>query len=295
MRHSQLRAFHYVAHLGGFSKAAEVLHLTQPAVSEQVKNLEVENDVLLFERKKRQVVLTSAGEELFHLTKQYFDIETQIGEYLSERNAAVSGELRIVADSAQHVTDVLAKFRANYPNVRISLRSGNSEEILDQLRQYNAEIGVVGQVPTSRELTSLSIGASEIIAFARRGTLKEGAAGMTMQQIAQYPLIFREERSRTRQMVVDEAAKLGVALEPAIVAEGREAVRSIVLSGGGIGFVSEAEYSHDDRIEQIPILNVDTRMPESIVHLAQRGEVRVIRSFMDLANRYLSTETGGPE
>ena len=68
MRHSQLKAFHYVALHGGFSRAAEALFLTQPAISEQVRKLEQDHDVLLFHRERKRVQLTDAGERLFRLT-----------------------------------------------------------------------------------------------------------------------------------------------------------------------------------------------------------------------------------
>ena len=90
MRQSQLKAFHNVALHGGFSRAAEALFLTQPAISEQVRKLEQDHDVLLFERKRKRVQLTQVGERLFRLTKQYFEIEQQIEDFMSETGAAIA-------------------------------------------------------------------------------------------------------------------------------------------------------------------------------------------------------------
>ena len=75
-------------------------------------------------------------------------------------------------------------------------------------------------------------------------------------------------------------------LSPAIEAEGRETVREVVASGAGVGFVSEAEFGHDERLVKIPLADMDLRMDESIVHLAQRSEVKVIRAFMDFAGNF---------
>ena len=83
MRYSQLRAFHFVALKGGFSRAAAAMHITQPGVSEQVRKLEQDYDVLLFNRERKVIALTQAGEQLFLLTKQFFEIEQHIDEYLS--------------------------------------------------------------------------------------------------------------------------------------------------------------------------------------------------------------------
>lgn len=291
MRHSQLRAFHYVAYLGGFSRAAEHLFLTQPAISEQVRKLEQDHDVLLFYRERKRVRLTHEGEQLFRYTKQYFEIEQKMEEYLSATSAVVDGELRIIADSAHHITFFLGKFRKRYPNISVTLRTGNTEDILENLRAYNAEIGIVGAVSPGKDMEVLNLGSTEITAFAARDFLLASKQTLTMKELSELPLIFRESGSKTRQKLVDEAKKHGITLKPAIVAEGREAVREVVASGAGIGFVSQAEYGRDDRFTKLRLQDVDIQMSESMVHLTQRGDVKVIRAFMDFA-RELLPETG---
>jgi aminoethylphosphonate catabolism LysR family transcriptional regulator len=279
MRHSQLRAFHHVAALGGFSRAAEALFLTQPAISEQVRKLEQAYDVLLFHRERRRVRLTKTGEHLYLLTKQFFEVEQRISDYMTETRARVEGELRIVADSAHHVIDMLTQFRQKYPGVTLSLRSGNTEEILHDLRSYDAEIGVIGDAPSGPDIRMLDLGDTPIVAFAAAGSLDDPAAGLTLAEAAGWPLILREAGSKTRACLEDEAARLSITLTPAIVAEGRE----LVASGAGLGFVSQAEFGHDPRLVQIPLTDVDIRMRETVVHLTQRSEVRVIRAFMEFA------------
>ncbi|MCZ7676285.1 MAG: LysR substrate-binding domain-containing protein [Roseovarius sp.] len=283
MRQSQLRAFHHVAALGGFSRAAEAINLTQPAISEHVRKLEQAHDVLLFHRERKRLRLTETGEHLFLLTKQYFEIEQRIRDYLHETSAAIEGELRIIADSAHHVVDMLTRFRERYPNVTVVLRSGNTQEILAELRGYNAEIGVVGGEPSGPDMEVLTLDDTPIIAFAAHGLIPEPAAGLTLAQAAGFPLILRESGSKTRSSLEEAAAGHNIRLTPAIVAEGREAVRELVASGAGIGFVSQAEFGHDARLVQIPLKGVDIRMREAIVHLRQRREVRVIRAFMAFA------------
>lgn len=287
MRQSQLKAFHYVALLGGFSRAAEALFLTQPAISEQVRKLEQDHDVLLFLRARKQVTLTSQGEGLFRLTKRLFEIDAQIDDYMSESRAAVGGTLRIIADSAHHVTGILSQFRRRYPNVVVSLRTGNSQEVLDELRAYNAELGVVGSLTPGRDMATLSLGETGIVAFAARGLLPDETSSISLTELAKLPLIFREKGSKTRQKLQEAAEAQGITLTPAIEADGRETVREIVASGAGIGFVSEAEFGHDARLIQIRLQNVDARMSEALVHLRQRQEVKVIRAFMDVARSHL--------
>ncbi|WP_170428261.1 LysR substrate-binding domain-containing protein [Ruegeria arenilitoris] len=287
MRHSQLKAFHFVAKHGGFSRAAEALYLTQPAISEQVRKLEQDHDLLLFQRERKRVTLTREGEQLYRYTKQYFEIEDQIEDYLSETKAVVDGELRIIADSAYHLTAFLGAFQKKNPNVTITVRSGNTEEILEELRSYNAEIGVVGSLSPGKDMEVLSLGSTEIVAFAAQGVLLASKPTLSLEELSNLPLIFRETGSKTRQKLEDEAKKLGVTLKPAIVAEGREAIRELVASGAGIGFVSKAEYGHDNRLRQIKLKGVDLQMGESIISLSQRREVKIIRAFMEFVQRTL--------
>ncbi|UWQ45157.1 LysR substrate-binding domain-containing protein [Leisingera aquaemixtae] len=295
MRHSQLKAFHHVALLGGFSRAAEALSLTQPAVSEQVRKLEQDHDVLLFHREKKRVLLTGAGEKLLQLTKHYFEVEGQIADHLSESGAAAGGELRIIADSAQHLTGFLGPFQQRYPNVTISLRAGNTGAILDELRSYNAEIGVVGSLTPGKDMSVLNLGATEITAFAARGLLPASQQTLTFRELAHLPLVFREDGSKTREKVEAAARAQGITLKPAIVAEGREAVRELAASGAGVGFVSMAEFGHDSRLVQYRLQGAGLEMSESMVYLTQRRDVKVIRAFMEFATSLQAQKTAAAQ
>lgn len=281
MNYAQLRAFHHVALSGGFSRAAEMMHLTQPAISDQVRKLEAAYDVLLFDRAGRQVKLTVTGERLFQLTKPLFEGEQRIDEFLTESRAAPRGTLRIVADSAHHITGALKRFATRNPNVFVSMSTGNTDEVLGELRSYNAEIGVVGSMEPGKEFGMFDLGTSRIVAFAARGF--QVRAPFTLSDLAQHPLVFREAGSKTRQKLENEARRLGVRLSPAMEVEGREAMREVVASGAGIGFVSEAEFGEDSRLVQVPLEGVDLTMTETLVYLKQRRDLRLISAFVEAA------------
>ncbi|NKB54279.1 MAG: LysR family transcriptional regulator [Rhizobiaceae bacterium] len=136
MRYVQLRAFHYVAISGGFSRAAEALLLTQPAISDQVRSLETEYDVRLFNREKKQVTLTDSGDKLLEITRRMFEFEGQAQELLSQTRAIKSGKLTIVADAAHHVTSILKPFCQKYPSVQVSVSAGNTESVMSNLSLF---------------------------------------------------------------------------------------------------------------------------------------------------------------
>ena len=283
MTHAQIRAFHYVALLGGFSLAAEALGLTQPAISDQVRKLETGNDVLLFSRIRKKVVLTPDGEELFAKTRAYFELEGEIKGLLSATANRIEEELRIMADSASHVSSVIQRFRKAYPGVRIVIASGNTEEIVQGLRSFDADIGVIGSGESYDDLEALSLSRSKLVGFARRDFFPTGKGSISLAELADLPLVLREHGSKTRQQLEDFGKERGVTLDPAVVAEGREAVHEIVAANGGVGIVSRAELGEDQRIRAFELEDIDLEMRETLVHLRQRRDVRVIREFMRLA------------
>lgn len=284
MRYVQLRAFHYVAVSGGFSRAAEELFLTQPAISDQVRKLEEEYDILLFNRHKKQVTLTPAGERLLEITRRFFDYENQARELLSESRVLRAGTLRIVADSALHVLKILARFQEKYPGVGVTISGGNSESVIENLFSYEADIGVLGEIPQGREFETILLNATPIAAFVAAGHPIAGRDRLTFNDLKELPLVMRERGSKTRTKFEEAASAAGHEFSPAIVAEGREAVREIVASGIGVGFVSAAEFGEDPRLVRIPLEGEENMvMQETLICLRERRGGKLVNAFLEIA------------
>ena len=133
--------------------------------------------------KKKHVRLTEAGDELFLLTRQFFDLEEQIELCLSKRQHQLRGKLRVVADSALHITASLSAFRAANPKTFVSVRTGNSEDVLQRLRHYDAEIGVVGNSPSAPDLVEIPMGDAPIVAIMAQGFLPETVQELAFNQL----------------------------------------------------------------------------------------------------------------
>ena len=287
MSYSQLKAFHSVALHGGFSRASEKVFLTQPALSEHVRRLEQDHDILLFRREKKRVYLTDAGNRLFDLTKRLFEIDGQINEFLSDSRSAVEGELRIIVDSASHISEILGRFQTAYPNVFVSMRSSNTEDMITQLRAYNTEIAIAGSIDASNDLVQIDLGSSPIIVIAANGYLPSQQQTISFTELAKLPIVFREQGSKTRQLLEREASRRNIRLTPTMEVEGREAMRDIVASGAGIGFISKAEFGNDNRLTGLSIDDAELQMQESLLYLAQRSDLRIIRTFVDFVTAQL--------
>lgn len=293
MRYIQLRAFHYVAVHGGFSRAAEALHVTQPAISDQVRKFEAEYDVRLFDRQKKQVVLTEKGRALLDITHRLFEVEQRALEFMTEVRSAHTGMLRIMADSTHHMLPVLTQFRAHYPDVFLSIRSGNSEEVTQALYSYDVDIGVLGDVELGPGYETIALNATPIIAFAPAGSVYARRPAIRLDELSVLPLVMREKGSKTRALVEEFAAGIGVTLQARIEVEGREAVREIVSAGGGVGIVSEAEFARNAGLAKIRITDMPLMLEEALVCLRERRESKLIRTFMDLAHETERDSTSG--
>lgn len=175
-------------------------------------------------------------------------------------------------------------FRRSNPGVFISVHGGNTETAIERLQSYEADIGVVGDVPAGREFETVKLNSSPIVAFTARGGPLSRLTATTFKELMRHPLVLRETGSKTRAKLEEEARRHGMRITGSIEAEGREAVREIVAAGGGVGVVSEAEFGQDTRLVKIPISDSAMTMDESIICLRERMESKVIRAFMSVAH-----------
>ena len=123
-----------------------MLHLSQPTLTTQVRLLEDRYQVELFFRRGRQVVPTEIGEHLMKIAQQIFSLEGDAISLLEDVGELRSGHLRVAAVGPYHVTQMLVEFNRRYPAVKVSVSAGNSEDVLDGLLHYRADVGVLAQV-----------------------------------------------------------------------------------------------------------------------------------------------------
>lgn len=279
--YSQLKAFHAVAIHGGFSRAAEKLCLSQPAISDQVRRLEAHFEVALFHRNRRQVQLTEPGRELLAITQRMFAAEAEADELLASHGALQRGSLALSVDSAVHLLPALAHFSRTYPGVRLKLAAGNSRQSLARLFDYQADLAVVGFCPEDSRLACMQLAEHPIVAFAAAGHRWAARQQLSLAELAGLPLILREQGSHTRQVLEEEMERAGLSMTQAIEVEGREAVSELVAAGVGVGIVSAAELGGDTRLCAIAIRDCNRLMPEYLVTLREHENRRIIRAFFE--------------
>lgn len=284
MTHAQLKAFHAVAQCGGFSKAAESLSLTQPAVSDHIAKLEQSCGTQLFVRARRETALTEFGRRLFALTERLFETEGQIDGLISRARKLEEGNLSIGADAAVHILPLISAFRERYPGVAVKLVGGNSAVLLERLDHFAIDFAVASIQPTEARYGMLLLRENRLVALLSKQTPFR-AKSIDMAEVAARPIVLREEGSMTRTLLLDEMAHRGLALKHVTEIDSREAVSEAVAQGLGMGIVSESEVVPDSRLRQIPISGWNVMMREWLVWLSAREDLKLPAAFLDIARR----------
>jgi len=182
----QLRVFSAAAELLNYTKAAEKLHLTQPAVSMQIRQLEDNVDLPLFEQTGRQLYLTDAGRELYGYAQRILEVINEAGEVLEGMKGVHRGHLRVsVASTANYfVARLLADFSKRYPGVSISLDVTNRERLLRQLADNETDIVIMGEPPTDADLVSEAFLENPLVAIAAADHPLAGRKSIALEELA---------------------------------------------------------------------------------------------------------------
>lgn len=280
--HAQLRAFHAVASEASFTRAADVLHVTQPTLSAQVKSLEETYGVLLFDRRSRHVEPTALGRELLAVTRRYFSLEGEAAQLLAAARGLRGGQLRVAADAPQHVMASLAAFSAAYPGVKISLFIGNSDDVLHQLLEHRADAAIIADLAADPRLFMQPLRRDRLIAFVEHGRLPPDHPGFSLAELTGQRLVLREPGSTTRRAFEAAVVRSGLRIDDLLEIGSREGVREAVAAGLGVGIVAAIEFGHDERLRAVPITDVRIETVEYVACLAERRDLRLVRAFLDL-------------
>ncbi|MEZ5593997.1 MAG: LysR substrate-binding domain-containing protein [Gammaproteobacteria bacterium] len=282
MNHAHLRAFHAVASYQSFTKAATVLHLTQPTLSGQVKALETQYGVRLFERRGRVLELTELGRSLFEGTQRLFALEADLEQQLSAARELTTGELRVGADAPFHIIPLMAAFTRRYPGITISLAFGNSEQLLQGLRQRQYDLAVLPGLQDDSRFCAVPLRPDRLVVFVDRGHPWAGRRSIKLRELTTQRIILRETGSTTRAIFENTLREYDLQLTQVLEIGSREGVREAVAAGLGVGIVAESEFGTDNRVRALRVQDARLESIEYVVCLVKRRPARVVSAFFDM-------------
>ncbi len=291
MADRRLQVFHTVARLLSFTKAAETLHMTQPAVTFQIRQLEEFFNTRLFDRTHNRINLTEAGSRVYEYADRILSLYGEMENKVRDITGDVSGIVIIGASTtiAEYVLpSLIGEFREGHPNINIRLRVSNSEGIVHMVEDNSVDVGIIESPITNKSLAVEVCWHDKLVCICPPQHPFAKKSAIRAEDLQSVPFICREEGSGTREHIAaylnrhnQQLHDLDISLE----AGNPEAVKSAVEAGLGVSIVSQATVVKELKLGLLVALPLDPPLerPFSIVFQRQKFRLRAMEEFMKFA------------
>lgn len=254
----QLKVFGMVARHKSMTQAARRLHMTQPAVSIQIKQLQESMDIPLIEIVGRKLYLTEAGERLYEV---YLNVNREIESLdaaISQLKGGLKGRLTISsASTAKYFLPyLLGEFQQRYPQVEISLKVTNRDEVLQHLRQNEYDLVILTQLPNDDMIEAIPFLDNPLVMCAPPEHPLAQEKNITIDQLKKEQFIFRELGSGTRMVMEKYLKQNGFAMKPVMELGTNEAVKQAIMAGIGLSLISKLSLGNELYLNKISILDM---------------------------------------
>jgi DNA-binding transcriptional LysR family regulator len=255
----QLQAFEAVARLGSFSRAAEEIHVTQPAVSKQLRQLQDEVGLPLLEQVGKRVFVTDAGRELLATCADWLETWGRFEQSIADLKGLKKGRLRIavVTTTKYFMPRVLGPFCAAYPGIDVAMEVVNRDRLLERLARNEDDLYVMGVPPEGWDIESDPLIENNLVVVAPAAHPLAARTGIPLEDLAGEPFIAREEGSGTRIAVGRMFAERGVPFRVRMELGSNEAIKQAVAGGLGLTVLSHSTLRPESEAHELAVLDVE--------------------------------------
>ena len=294
MADRRLQVFHTVARLLSFTKAAETLHMTQPAVTFQVRQLEEHFNTRLFDRTHNRISLTEAGKRVFEYSDRIFEHYAEMESAVREMTGDVSGVLMIGASTtiAEYLLPaLLGDFKKKYPDVNVQLKVSNSDGIVHMVENNVIDLGVVESPVMNKNLVVEVCRIDQLVAVVTPGHPLADRTSISIGDLLEHPYICREEGSGTREVIAEYMTQQGVnagQVQLTMELGSPESIKGAVEAGMGVSIISLATVQKELELGTLVALTMEPSLerPFSFVHQKQKFRHRAMDELLEFARSY---------
>jgi DNA-binding transcriptional LysR family regulator len=291
----QLRIFCSVVEHGSYTKAAETLFMTQPAVSLQVHALERSLQVRLLERVNQHLMVTEAGQALYQCAIPMLNAEIEAERVLAELKGAARGRLVVAANTTGGmyiIPPFLAEYKERHPESELLLQIDAIDRLIERARQGVIDLGFACGTIDQPELTVEAIGTDLLTLILSPRHPLAARQSLTLEEVAALPFIVPETTSRTRQFIEQMMRERGYTLKIVMYFQGTEPVKKAVESNLGAAIVSSSAVEREvaaGALCAIPITDMALRRPFVMFYRQGKYFGPMARDFMTFMRGYAAS------
>lgn len=287
----QLRIFEAIARHLSFSRAAEELHLTQPAVSMQIKSLEDLVGLPLTEQISKKIRLTSAGEEVAQLARRIAQQVRETEDVLAAMKGADGGHLLVgVVSTAKYFAPfLLSEFKRRHPAVEVRLKVSNRSIVVKQLLENEIDLAIMGAPPREMETVAEAFAAHPLSFIAAPDHPLCAQSQIEPARLMQEVLLIREIGSGTRSALEKYLEEQKVGAGETVEMSSNETIKQSVMAGIGVALISEHTIGLERSVGRIAILDVLGMPMMRKWHIVHRSEKRLLPAA-DAFREFIGTE-----
>ncbi len=291
MADRRLQVFYSVARQLSFTKAAEQLFMTQPAVTFQVKQLEEHFNARLFERSHGKIALTPTGRLVMEYAEKILGLSEEMETRVGELTGTMSGPLLLGASTTIAefmLPHVLGEFKARHPQVQTHMTVGNSETIENRVADYSLDIGLIESPSHLPSLHTEVCCDDELVMICAPGHRLAQERGVTPQQIMIEPYVSRETGSGTREFADNYLRESGISpddLNVVMELGSPEAIKGVVETGIGVSIVSRATIVKELKLKVLVAVPLKPRLIRtmSLVYPREKFRSKLLGTFVEFA------------
>lgn len=293
MADRRLKIFHTVARLLNFTKAAEELHMTQPAVTFQIRQLEDQFNTRLFDRTHNKVTLTDVGKQVFMYADRILKLYADMTRSVTDMTGEVSGGVTLGASTtvAEYMLPLLiGEFKAKFPEVMISLSESNTDNIVAMVESNEIDIGIVEGSVTNKNLIVEQCHTDDLVVIMPNNHPLAEQDSVSVKDLVEHPFISRESGSGTQETIQNYVEVHGDHDILNIVFElsSPEAIKGAVEAGMGLSIVSRATINKELKLSTLTAVELSPSLqrPFSIVRQRYKFKSRAADELLKFTQEY---------
>jgi len=244
----QLEAFYLVVKKKSFTRAAEELNVTQPAVTIQVKSLEKSLNLRLIQQVGKKIQLTESGEFLYQYAEKIFDLVSDANEKMRDFKKLMRGTLRIgtTKNYARYIMpSLLSEFQRRFPGIKVILDEGNSEDMAKSVLERKNELALISQLNLDRKIKSLFFSTVEFVLVVSPEHRFSQRKSISLRELNGEPVILREKGSGSRAAILRKFQEYGIWPSVIIEASSLDFIVGYVKQNKGVSFMFEPDIKEE--------------------------------------------------